>query len=243
MKRTVRTRIALASCIAGLVLTGVACAGLFALNIALPYLDLGDLNQKSLESIRCTESPAMMTVGERLSCDITAVENDPKIEQPDYVLVRGTQYLLYASAAFPGFWLNHSDPAFLDRFRQPASVELPDQYTWRLYSGRRTINGHSVYFLVGYVEDGPSLPAPVHPTPDLDKSLTKAIDELATRVGLVGGSPRVLKIPARIINRLDAPRGRLWMVIPSKSSRRPRTIAGLVLTGVACAGLFALNIP
>lgn len=203
MKRTVRARITVVSFAVGLMVSVLVAAVLFAFNVIRPYFELAELNQKALDSIGCTEVPAMAVVGERLLCDVTTIENDPKFKRPDYVLLKDTHYFLFSSATPSQFWLNQSDPAFLELFREPRSVRLPDSYTWRLYSDTRKIDGHRAKFLVGYLEDGPSLPRPVRPTPELDDMLRNAPAELASRLFREGNRLRAAKSLPKVINKLE----------------------------------------
>ena len=117
----------------------------YVFGIILPYRDMKDINQGTLERIYCREN----------ICDISDLVNDWSFLGSDYVLMKEGFFIF--SEDYPGFWLNFSDPSFIGNFREPTSYESLVGERWRLYSVNELIDDKNIEVMVGWIERTPAL--------------------------------------------------------------------------------------
>ncbi len=210
MKRKVKHRIMRWSLLAGLGSIFLTTGVLLFFRGVLPYNDLGETNLATLNRIGCHKTQPSGLVQEDRLCDVSEITSDRGEEASDYVLTRGTHYFLLTSTSYPGFWLNSVDLAFVRSFRQPMTVEMPTDETWRLYSQPAQIGTRKLEVLVGVMERGPSTFVEVPITPDIDQRLAAEANRIASRVSLRDGQVHV----AGINTKLD-----LWEILDGETGR------------------------
>ncbi len=186
-----------------------------------------ETNRTTLNRVHCLDVglPSSL-VEERRQCDISEILSDPGTDSSDYLLTRDSNYFLVTSPSYPKFRLNILDLAFVRAFRQPATVSLPSDETWRLYSRPVQAGNKKVEVLVGIMEKGPSTFVEVAPTPQIDRLLEEEAKRIALRVGVREGRLHVASVNTRVDTWeiVDADTGRVIKWIENAVGRLPADV-------------------
>ncbi len=195
-----------------LLLSGAVVLADLSYRAALRFRDLGEINRRTLERISCHQPGAKSSDGQPgpSICDIGAVENDPDFVPSDYVLTRQTQYFIYNGGRHPGFWLNFSDVAYLQRFRKAQSEQVETGETWRLYSRATRVDGKTIELMVAHLEYAPSRLVQCPGGPAVDEELRREADKIAGRLG---------REPNGIAGEGIKSRADAWQVVDGETGR------------------------
>jgi|SRR5712692_2519122 len=171
MKTRTRRRVVGFSIVASAV-TLVLFAGGLGLTLFWPvYTKLGEINQGTLSRIHC----------EQASCNVADLVDDTNFISADYVLAQKDHFFL-DEMHHPGFWLEFSDPATFEKFRQPADWKTMADETWRFYSESFAIGTSKVLVVVGNVIDSSYRTEPPQPPSLLDGQLINEAKRIFTRL-------------------------------------------------------------
>jgi len=112
MIKKLRKRMMMFSVVTAVVLL-IFVVGVFVIfKIVQPYFsELKNLNSEALNLIECKKN----------LCDISKFINNPTDKNPDYILTKEGFFIRFTND-YPGFWLNFSEPDFIDDFREPKSI-------------------------------------------------------------------------------------------------------------------------
>ncbi len=143
------------------------------------YAELGESNRQTLGKIEWRENASG-----RRTCDISNVVNDedPAFVRSEYVVSKRTRYFLFNTGQPPGFWLNFSNVKWIQGFRDPQSVRLETDETWRVYSEPVDVDNRRLEVMVAGVESAPSRPVQCPGGPELDAYLRQEARRIARRV-------------------------------------------------------------
>jgi len=169
MIKKLRKRIIMFSTVTALVLL-IFVVGVFAIfTIVQPYFsELKNLNNEALNLIECKKN----------LCDISKFINNPTDKNPDYILTKERFFIRFTND-YPGFWLNFSEPDFIDDFREPKSYNSPTGERWRLYSQNKLIDSKNIEIIVGWIEKTPQLIVETPSSPEIDRKLKEELDNIA----------------------------------------------------------------
>jgi hypothetical protein len=123
--------------------------------------------------------------------------DDTNFTSADYVLAQKDSFFLDQRHNL-GFWLEFSDPATFERFRQPASWKTMASETWRLYSESFSIGTSKVLVVVGNVIDSSYRTEPPGPPDLLDRELVNEAKKIFSRLRFKGDKAISLGIIAKV---------------------------------------------
>ena len=139
------------------------------------YNDLGELNRETFATVTCQET-----------CNIDEYVEDWSIVGADYILKKDGLFLIHSH--FENFYIEFSNPGFLDNFKQPTKWASPiEGEVWTLYATEKNINGKKAKIMVGWIEETPGIIAKTPGSDKVNEALIQETEKIASQLSIKNG--------------------------------------------------------
>jgi hypothetical protein len=155
--------------------------------VYVPEKQLEDQNEKTLGRINCDAD----------TCNVSEIANDWEFNGANYILDKQTFFVLSIeppAGDFSRFHLHRSDPAFIQRFHTPKTVESPAGESWRLFSDVKQVGDKNVAIMVGYAAKASwKMDLPFPPESAIDTQLKEQLLKIEASIREDDG---IVEVPA-----------------------------------------------